>query len=232
MNEPKKLIPPFGLLGTNPYFGSLFTKLQYAEKPGGSELGLTTMLFSLVVSTRARRVLEVGRLDGFSALAITSGFYLLDEGFGSVVAPCFKERPDVDYVAHLAPQERILYSVEHNPRPTAEALLAERGLWSRYVRPIHGKSLEVPIPNEPLDLLFIDGDHGYEPCRRDVERYAPHLKPRGFMVLHDYFGFYEGGAENRSDVRKVILELEPAWRAVLVDTGFPSFCLLQKGPLP
>ncbi len=38
---------------------------------------------------------------------------------------------------------------------------------------------------EPLDLLFIDGDHAYDAVRDDFERYAPLVRPGGLIALHD-----------------------------------------------
>ena len=39
--------------------------------------------------------------------------------------------------------------------------------------------------NEPLDLLFIDGDHQYEAIRDDFERYAALVRSGGLVALHD-----------------------------------------------
>jgi predicted O-methyltransferase YrrM len=38
---------------------------------------------------------------------------------------------------------------------------------------------------EPLDLLFIDGDHAYESVRRDYELYAPFVRAGGIIAFHD-----------------------------------------------
>ena len=40
-----------------------------------------------------------------------------------------------------------------------------------------------------FDLLFIDGDHSYEGCTKDLENWYPALVKGGHIVLHDcYFG--------------------------------------------
>ncbi len=52
---------------------------------------------------------------------------------------------------------------------------------------------------EPIDLLFLDGDHSYEGCRADVLAWLPHLRPGGVLVMHD-FGWAEG-------VQRVVREL-------------------------
>jgi predicted O-methyltransferase YrrM len=38
-----------------------------------------------------------------------------------------------------------------------------------------------------FDLLFIDGDHSYDGCSRDLENFYGELAPGGHIVLHDCF---------------------------------------------
>ena len=38
---------------------------------------------------------------------------------------------------------------------------------------------------EPIDLLFLDGDHSYEAVRRDFEDWAAKIRPGGFLAMHD-----------------------------------------------
>jgi uncharacterized Rossmann fold enzyme len=37
-----------------------------------------------------------------------------------------------------------------------------------------------------LDCVFIDADHSYEGCRRDIEAWLPKVKPGGLICGHDY----------------------------------------------
>jgi predicted O-methyltransferase YrrM len=39
----------------------------------------------------------------------------------------------------------------------------------------------------PLDFLLIDGDHGLDQVRKDVERFVPQVRPGGLIALHDYY---------------------------------------------
>jgi len=48
------------------------------------------------------------------------------------------------------------------------------------------------IENSSIDLLFIDGDHSYEQCKRDIENYWPKLKEGGVLLGHDYHRNYLG----------------------------------------
>lgn len=41
------------------------------------------------------------------------------------------------------------------------------------------------ILDEPLDFLFIDGDHSYDGVKQDFEMYAPLVRPGGIVALHD-----------------------------------------------
>jgi len=38
----------------------------------------------------------------------------------------------------------------------------------------------------PIDLLPVDGDHNYDAVMSDLIRWAPKVKPGGYMLLHDY----------------------------------------------
>jgi predicted O-methyltransferase YrrM len=42
--------------------------------------------------------------------------------------------------------------------------------------------------NDPIDMLFIDGDHSYEGVRQDYINYSPLVRPGGMIVLHDCYG--------------------------------------------
>lgn len=36
-----------------------------------------------------------------------------------------------------------------------------------------------------ISLLFIDGDHSYPGCKRDIDAWYPHMKEGGVMFFHD-----------------------------------------------
>ena len=50
-----------------------------------------------------------------------------------------------------------------------------------------GDSVEVAnsYSGEKISVLFIDGDHSYEGCKRDIEAWLPHMKPQGTILFHD-----------------------------------------------
>src|SRR2546428_4374509 len=50
---------------------------------------------------------------------------------------------------------------------------------------LRGHSVEVAKGwNEPLDLLFVDGDHSYGACRTDIIAWKPFVRPGGWIAFH------------------------------------------------
>ena len=43
-----------------------------------------------------------------------------------------------------------------------------------------------------IDLVFIDADHAYEPCRADIAAWWPHIKPSGILCGHDFCDSFPG----------------------------------------
>lgn len=39
----------------------------------------------------------------------------------------------------------------------------------------------------PADVIFIDGDHSYEGCKADIDRWLPELEKPGYLVFHDAY---------------------------------------------
>jgi hypothetical protein len=64
------------------------------------------------------------------------------------------------------------------------------------------------VPDQSLDFYFIDAGHGYKSVIRDINAWAPKLKPTGWFIGHDInfpavnqavvdkFGHYEVGPDN------------------------------------
>jgi len=92
---------------------------------------------------------------------------------------------------------------------TMRANLEKFGL-SEWVDILVGSSAEVSRGwEEPIRLLFIDGDHSYEGSSADFAAWSPHVAPYGLVVFHDV-GVWPG-------VTKLFEELrsrETEWRTV------------------
>ena len=218
---------PKNLEETNPYFGSFFQLMRSSLAAGGSELGLGITLFSLAISIKAIKIIEIGRFKGFSTLAIASALKFLDIGWQEPLQ--HKQRPDINYPEFEQPKQRKLFSID--PFPTAEALaLIQNANLTDYVEFINQYSAEVNL-DEQADLIFIDGDHSYEGCKSDVFHFViDNLKPGGYFILHDYFGWYDENNQNNSPVKQVIDEIieEGMFQHILIDTGYPSFVVFRS----
>ena len=95
---------------------------------------------------------------------------------------------------------------------------------------INKRSDEVKLDGT-ADLIFIDGDQSFEGCSKDVIKYVPeHLKPGGYFVLHDYFGWFDEAGNNHSPIKKVVDELagQEAFQHILIDTCFMSFVVFRR----
>lgn len=65
--------------------------------------------------------------------------------------------------------------------------LAEAGV-GKNVKIIKGDSQRGEYPEiGEIDLLFIDGDHSFEGCTADLEKWYPRVVPGGHVVLHDCY---------------------------------------------
>ena len=127
----------------------------------------------LLEELRPRVVVEIGTWLGGTAQVLmeyAERLYCVDHwrGDGSIRA----EFPG----ASLTPWERFREFVE---------VADERFL--RTVIPCVGDSqLWCTIWNQPIDLLYIDGDHSYEGVKADILGWSPHVRPGGFILGHDY----------------------------------------------
>ena len=81
----------------------------------------------------------------------------------------------------------VSVSLEEGPYATARPCEAHGAT------PIEGDShapatlelVQEVLGGEPIDLLFIDGDHSLNGCMADVLDYGPLLRPGGILALHD-----------------------------------------------
>ncbi len=201
--------------------------------PHGSEFGLAVHLYALTISIRAIDVLEIGRFKGFSTTALAAGLAFNDGGWSE--PEHHRQRPDVDYVWHEGEYDRLLTSVDPEPRPEAAALLEEAGL-RHLVEFVNVRSDDYQATRR-FDLVFIDGDHTEAQTIRDFERFAPSVRKNGLIVIHDFFGYYlPDGGEIRPDGKHV----NPVKRAIdhlianydvqplLIDTGYMSHVVIRK----
>jgi hypothetical protein len=53
-----------------------------------------------------------------------------------------------------------------------------------------------------LDFVYIDADHSYEGCKRDILAWAPKVRSRGILAGHDYYN-----SPPMFEVRKAVAEV-------------------------
>ena len=206
-----------------PFFGDFLSMLRSSISPGGSEFGLGVSLFGLATSVRASNIVEVGRFKGFSTLALAAALKLQDIGWCD--PKMGQDRPDVDYNQLLAPRDRRIISIDPFPTQEAEDLLTRAGL-RQYVQTIDRPSDRVDIKG-PIDLLFIDGSHQKGDIQKDISRLVPWVRPGGYFVMHDYYGWWRDG-KNGSPVAEVIREELVEFDQLLIDTGMASLVVFRK----
>jgi hypothetical protein len=59
---------------------------------------------------------------------------------------------------------------------------------SHIINPIRkdSSSAAADYADESIDFVFIDGDHSYEGCKRDILAWLPKMKPNSVFSGHDY----------------------------------------------
>jgi hypothetical protein len=225
---PQEDLPP-NRAPMDPYFGEFLGLLRESITPGGSEFAFGLSLFSLAVSINATEIIEIGRFRGFSTLALASALRFLDLGWSEPRQ--HKQRPEIDYQKFESAHARRIVSIDPEPNPQATQLIARAGL-EHYVHIVTASSQNIHFSSPELaDLILIDGDHTYEGCRADVLSLVPnHLRPGGYFVLHDYFGWYDKNKVNRSPIKAVIDEIVATGQMqhLLIDTGYMSFVIFRK----
>ena len=135
------------------------------EARGHSDKGVQNLIYTLAVSLRPRRVLEIGTHIGMGAVII--GQALKANGYGRLITL----EPAKHYyaisskyvrAAGVADYVQIVPNYSHDP--SCKAKLKEE---------------------TPFELIFIDGAHDYGNAAHDIALCAELLCDNGVMVLHD-----------------------------------------------
>ena len=75
-----------------------------------------------------------------------------------------------------------------------ENALREAGCWDdpRYAQVLGDSAQAGASWKEPVDMVFVDGDHSYSSVVRDIDAWLPHIKPGGIIAFHDSAEGWEG----------------------------------------
>jgi predicted O-methyltransferase YrrM len=132
------------------------------------------------------RIVEIGSFKGRSTviLAKVAAHYRL----GQVVA--------ID-PHNFNLSEKTLSVTEASARPASTKDDFQNSLRvasvTQHVEFHHALSKEVSVSwQEPIRLLWIDGDHAYRGVKDDFDGFAPHVQPGGVIALHDALNAFSG----------------------------------------
>lgn len=128
-------------------------------------------LYNHMLAARQNGIaIEVGSYLGASSIALAAGM----KHRGGGVVYC------IDTWQNSAMSEGTRDTLDEFTRYTRK--------YRELLRPLQGPShgVNVPVESRSADLIFIDGDHSYEACSRDIERFSPFLREQGVLVLHDH----------------------------------------------
>ncbi len=158
----------------------LFTSNLSNRNIARLDLDEAALLFKLVRTFEAPRVMEIGRLLGGSTILLAAAV-----GPGGKVTSVDIAPKNDDALS------RALEKLEMNGR--AELVVSDANL------------LEPPA--DGFDVVFIDGDHSYEGVRKDYEHWRGALRPGGYLVFHDAWP-NRPAANVREGVERLMREID------------------------
>ncbi len=130
-------------------------------------------LYRRVRELQPARVLEIGTCHG-GTLYLWCKAALPNATIGSIDLP-------LGHYGGGYPVERAPFYQEFKQPGQSLHLMRE----DSHADQTRDKVLGVFGGEQPLDFLFIDGDHTYEGVKRDFNLYSPLVRPGGLIALHD-----------------------------------------------
>jgi predicted O-methyltransferase YrrM len=170
----------------------MFSSNQLNHGVASLQLDEAALLFRLARDVQRGPVVEIGRFKGGSTLIMASA---LPDGVELW-----------SYDAHVALRPDM-------PGSLLDAEL--RGALERFgldaqVKLIVADSRTADPPPQPIELLFIDGDHTYEGAKADFERWGAFVAPGGRVLFHDAVDL--GGYGNvYPGVARAVAEIGAGW---------------------
>lgn len=138
---------------------------KHPEAPGNSDVGVQNLLYTLALSLRPRRVLEIGTHIGTGAVVI--GHALKTNGYGKLLT--------------LEPAPHY--------RKAATAHVGQAGLEGQVeILPFfsHDDACKQRLASEaPFELIFVDGAHDYDAFSHDLAMATGLVCDNGIVVCHD-----------------------------------------------
>lgn len=140
------------------------------------------LLKSIVTNINPNNVVEIGCFTGISTIWIASGLEQI--GSRAIIH-------SIDLFDEILPWLPFRYGCLLNPYQFAQECVAAAQL-SHRIQFYKMNSLEAgkrisEITNDPIDFLFIDGDHTKQGCLSDWMLFCPHVSVGGYIMLHDIY---------------------------------------------
>lgn len=119
---------------------------------------------------------------GFKALIQNFLPYYKDTKFRGIEIGCFRG----EFCSYLLTDLGNLSMVTIDPMPLWDELIANHAILDRLWILNFPSDKAVQFLNPPYDFVFIDGDHSYEQCMKDILNYSPLIKPGGLIAGHNF----------------------------------------------
>ena len=148
------------------------------------------LLRTLVVNIAPKQILEIGCYTGVSTVWLAAG--LEQVGSQAIVhsVDLFMDPIIPDLPSHCGYLDNPLAYAQ---KSVDSAQLSERVEFHKMNSIEMGENFAQLI-NQPIDLLFIDGDHTITGFVNDFRLFYPHVSDGGYIVLHDIYpevcGYY------------------------------------------
>jgi len=158
------------------------------DSPGISDVGTKNMLYSLVLSMKPHRIVEIGSHIGSAAIVILQALKL--NKFGKLFA--------------IEPQSHYFSKLNQ---------YIEKAKLTDYVRTLQGFSYDKNIfatlkYEAPFQIIYIDACHNKTDVVRELNDYYPLLDNNGLFILHDSSKHaQEFDSEKKGGVRDAIIEV-------------------------
>lgn len=176
-------------------FAFSFRYLTFSISPFQVEYEITKLL-EILNELRPRYILEIGTAQGgtlflFSRVADPKALIISVDLPGGAFGGGYPEWKMPLFIGFARDDQRI------------ELLRADSHAPSTL-----GKVKDI-LGDDPLDFLFIDGDHTYDGVKKDFEMYSPLVREGGIIAFHD---IVPGPPENVGGVPRFWAEVKRSYR--------------------
>lgn len=161
---------------------------MYREKftyPASVSPSQGEFLKSLMCNIAPKNVVEIGCFTGISTIWLAAGLEQTG-GAGNINS--------IDLFEDIIPappyhRAYLPNPLEYAQNSIASAQLAHRVKFHKSNSVAAGERIH-EILSEPIDFIYIDGDHTKEGCEKDFMLFYPHVAIGGYIVLHDIYPEY------------------------------------------